>query len=459
MSRRLRVPHTLVLLAGMMVLAWLLTLLLPQGSFQMQPNEHGRDMVVPGSYAVSDERVWLSPWALLTVVPRALEAAQGVIFFVLIIGGVLAVVRRTGAFDALIGRVLELFGGRPFLLVSGGLFVFALASGTIGMAEEYIPFVAILVALCVAMRMDAVAAMGILICGYAIGFGAAAINPFTVLIAQDVAGVPPTSGWPLRVVVLVLFSIVGIHHVWRYARRVMADPSTSLIADLRQDDATVAPTYPAMTGAHRLILLGLLASIVLIVVGIKAWDWYLTELAAVFLALGLFAAVVARLGADETARSFGIGAAELTMTALLIGFARSIALLMEDGQILHTVVHGLSVPLSMVGAELAAVGMLVIQTVLNLFIPSGSGQAFVTMPIMAPIGDLVGVSRQVSVLAFQFGDGLSNMIVPTNPVLMGILGIAGIPYDRWVRFVFPLLLKLTVVAALVLVVAVLIGYQ
>lgn len=459
MIRRLRVPHTLVLLAGMMVLAWLLTWLLPQGSFETLVSDKGHALVVPGTYAEHDERVRLAPWSLLTVVPRAMEAAQGVIFFVLIIGGVLAVIRRTGAFDALIGRVLERYGTRPLPLIIGGLLMFAFASGTIGMAEEYIPFVAILVALCVAMRMDAVAAMGILICGYAVGFGAAPINPFTVLIAQDVAGVEPGSGWGLRVLVLVLFGLVAMHHVWGYARRVMADPTSSLVADLHPKSSAPAPVYPPMTTAHQLILLTLLAGIVLIVVGITVYGWYLTELAAVFLAVGLVSAVIAGLGADETARSFGIGAAELTMTALLIGFARSIALLLEDGQVLHTVVHALSVPLSMVGAELAAVGMLVIQTLLNLFIPSGSGQAYVTMPIMAPLGDIVGVSRQVAVLAFQFGDGLSNMIVPTNAVLMGMLGIAGIPYDRWFRFVFPLLLKLCALGAVVLVVAVLIGYQ
>jgi uncharacterized ion transporter superfamily protein YfcC len=144
-------------------------------------------------------------------------------------------------------------------------------------------------------------------------------------------------------------------------------------------------------------------------------------------------------------------------TALLIGFARSIALLLEDGQVLHTVVNGVAMPLSALPAELSAVGMLLIQSLMNFFIPSGSGQAFATMPIMAPIGDLVGISRQVTVLAYQFGDGFTNMIVPTNPVLMGILGIAGIPYDRWLRFIMPLMLKLLLVCALALVVAVRIG--
>jgi uncharacterized ion transporter superfamily protein YfcC len=146
------------------------------------------------------------------------------------------------------------------------------------------------------------------------------------------------------------------------------------------------------------------------------------------------------------------------MTALLIGFARSIALLMEDGQVLHTIVHGLSIPLSAVGPELAAIGMLITQSVLNLFVPSGSGQAYVTMPLMAPLADVVGLTRQTAVLAYQLGDGLMNMVVPTNPVLMGILGLAGIPYDRWFRFIGPLLLKLLAVSAAFMVIAVWIDY-
>jgi len=202
-----------------------------------------------------------------------------------------------------------------------------------------------------------------------------------------------------------------------------------------------------------------LAALILLVFGIYQYSWYLIELGAMFFALAVLVGIISTLNMNETAKIFGKGASELTATALLIGFARSIALLLEDGEVLHTVVNALATPLSSVGAEFSAVGMLFIQSILNFFIPSGSGQAFVTMPLMAPIGDLVGVSRQISVLAFQFGDGLMNMIVPTNPVLMGILGLAGISYDRWFKFIGPLILKLLVLASIALVVAVWIGYS
>ncbi|MGD9388421.1 MAG: TIGR00366 family protein, partial [Gammaproteobacteria bacterium] len=200
------------------------------------------------------------------------------------------------------------------------------------------------------------------------------------------------------------------------------------------------------------------ATLGLMVYGIAVPKWYILELSAMFLGLALVAGIVGGLGADGTARRFAEGAAELAGTALLIGFARSIALILEDGQVLHTIVNALAAPLQLLGAELAAIGMLLIQTLINFFIPSGSGQAYVTMPLMAPIGDLVGVTRQTAVLAFQFGDGFANMIVPTNPVLMGILGIAGIPYDRWLRFILPLMAKLLVAGSIALVIAVVTGW-
>ncbi len=459
MSKTFRVPHTLVLMFAMMVVALALTWILPAGSFDTELTDTGREMVVPGTFETMDEEApTLSPWALFTVVPRALADAQGIIFFVLIIGGALAVIRQTGAIDALLDRIIARFGNLPSALILVGMLAFGIASATLGMAEEYIPFAAILIALCVAMRMDTVTAIGIMVVGYGIGYGVAVINPFTLLVAQEVAELQPGSGMWYRLSLWVPFFAVGFHHVWRYARRVQADPANSLVADIEAAQPPQPTEQPPLDGRRQLVLLATLGALVALVIGIALFDWYLVELGAVFLVLAIIAGLIGGLKLDGIADSFTRGAAELAGTAILIGFARSIALLLEDGLVLHTIVNALATPLSMVPAELSAVGMLFIQSVLNLFIPSGSGQAFVTMPLMAPIGDLVGVSRQVSVLAFQFGDGFMNMIVPTNPVLMGIIGLAGIPYDRWFRFMFPLIVKLFALGALALMVAVWIGY-
>lgn len=460
MSRpRFQVPHTLVLLFAMIVLAQLATYALPHGAFERETNEVGREEVVAGSYAELGEPAQL-PWhASLTSIPKGFEAAAEIIFFVFIVGGAFAVLRRTGAVDALIGWLLARLAGRPALLVTGGVLLFGIGSSTIGMAEEYLPFIPVLLVLCRGLGFDAITAVGILCVGYGVGYGAAAMNPFTLLIAQDVAGLEPVSGLGFRLALFVVFAAVGVHHVLAYAKRVHASPAASYVADVEAAHPEPSGAHPSFTGTHRLILAVLVGMLVLLVYAIKVWGWYLHEMMALFLGLSILLGIVARLGADTTAKAFCEGAAELTTTALLIGFARSIQVVLDDGQVVDTIVYNLSQPLEALGSAGAGVGMFFFQSLANFFIPSGSGQAYVTMPLMAPLADLVGVSRQVAVLAFQFGDGFTNILVPTNAVLVGILGLAGIPYDRWLRFVLPFMVKMWLLGSVAIVVAVAIGYS
>jgi len=456
---RLKVPHTLVLLYGMIVLAYLLTLLLPAGTFDTVVNEHGRHVVIPGTFSILTDVQNQPVWSIFTVIPRGLEAAQGIIFFVFIIGGALAVIRATGALDAALANLLRHFGGRPALLILIGMTAFAVGSSTIGMAEEYIPLVAILITLCVGMRMDTLSAVAILVVGYGIGYGTAVINPFTVLVAQEVAGLTPVSGYVFRMAMFFPFLAIGFFHVWRYAKAVRADSAHSLVADIPEAQPPQPPEAHDIMMRQKLVLVATLAALVLLVWGITMHEWYLVELGGVFVGLALLTGIIYRMSLDDVAKNFIIGATELTGTALMIGFARSIELMLSDGQVLHTIVNGLSLPLQTLGGELSAIGMLFIQSILNFFIPSGSGQAYVTMPILAPISDIVGVSRQVAVLAYQMGDGFMNMIVPTNAVLMGILGICGIPYSRWLRFIWPLTVQLFIAGSITIVIAITLGYQ
>jgi uncharacterized ion transporter superfamily protein YfcC len=459
MTEKFKVPHTLILLLSMMLVAYIATWLVPQGFFETVTLDNGREAVVAGTYAQSDTQIRLTPMDFLVAIPRALAAAQDVIFFVFIVGGVLSIARATGTIDALIGSLLDKFGEKPHLLIFMVVFCFALASGAIGTAGEYIPFVLILVGLCKAMRLDAMTAVGMVVVGYGIGYGVSAFSPFTVMVAQQVAGLPLYSGLELRLAIFIPFVLIGFHHVWRYAKMVQNDPSKSLTAGLPCPlNNAEATGYPVLSGRHKLILFGLVAAIVSAVWGISQYGWYLYQLGAVFILWGMFTAIVGQLSADTAAERFIDGVKDLATTAILIGIARGIALIMEDGQILHTLVHGMSLPLSHLGAEIAAVGMFIMQSFLNLFIPSGSGQAYVTMPLMAPVGDIIGVNRQIAVLAYQFGDGFSNMIIPTNAVLMGIIGMAGVPYHLWFKFCFPLILKLTAAASIVLVLAVVFDY-
>jgi uncharacterized ion transporter superfamily protein YfcC len=459
MNRPLKVPHTLVLLYFMIMLAYGLTLVLPAGKFESEVNERGQDVVVPGTFEFMPDTVFLSPTSLVTVIPRGLESAQGIIFFVLIIGGALAVIRATGALDAGLASVLKRYGGRPAMLILSAMLAFTVGSSTVGLAEEYIPLAVILVTLCAGMRMDTVVAAGMVVVGFSIGYGTAVMNPFTLLVAQDIAGLAPVSGLGYRLALFLPFFGLGCYHVLRYAKRVREDASRSLVAGLAGAQPQAAPQAEPISRRQALVLVATLAALLIAIWGIRVHHWYFLELGGVFFALAVVCGLLCRMPLDDMATSFIEGAAGLVGTALLIGFARAIEIMLNDGQVLHTIIYGLSRPLLEVGPAVSAIGMLVIQSVLNLFIPSGSGQAYVTMPIMAPIADLAGVSRQVAVLAYQMGDGFMNMIVPTNPVLMSILGSCGIPYSRWLRFIWPLVLQVLALGSVALVAGVLFGYQ
>ena len=451
-----RFPDALVLIFAMIVIAQLATYVVPAGKFERKKID-GRDRVVPGTYQrVEAER--LPTLTCLSAIPKGLEAGGHVIFFVFIVGGVIGVIRATGAIDALIGSAITNLGHRPVFLVAGMVTLFACGSATIGMAEEYMPFIPILVTMCIAMKMDAVVAMGIVYIGAGIGYGSALMNPFTVFIAQDIADLPAGSGWQLRLILLAVCLAIGVHHLMRYARRIWESPELSLVNDIDYSDGYEMPSDTRLTTDRVLILAVFVAGITIFVVGASLWQWYFTELSTIFFLVAIMSVMIGRLHPNLAASKFCHGASELTTTALLIGFARTIQVVLEEGQVIDTVINSIAQPLQQTGPYVTSTGMLMVQSVCNLFIPSGSGQAYVTMPIMAPLSDLTSVSRQTAVLAYQLGDGFTNMIVPTNALLMGMLALGKIPFQRWLRFIVPLLIKLYAVAILTLWIAVAIQY-
>jgi uncharacterized ion transporter superfamily protein YfcC len=461
MNKRSWSFDSLVIIFSIIVIGQLLTYSIPQGSFARegyQDNE-ARQMVVAGSFAYSGEaeRVTLQPWYFLQAIPEGFAAAQDVIFLIFIAGGVIAVLRRSGAIDAFLHKSVNRLGASPWILIGGCLVLFAMGSYTIGMGEEYVPLIPIIVTMSLAMRMDAIVAMGMVWVPYAIGWACAGTNPFGVIIAQNIANVPITSGWALRLFMMIAFLAVAFHHLYRYALRVQRDPSTSLVAHIDYSSGFESPDDIAFTGKRKLVLLVFVAAVIFFVYGASRFAWYINELTAVFLGIGLVTAAIAGITAGETSRTFIKGAAEMTAAALIVGFARTIEVVLSGGQIIDTIINSIANVLTNFGAEAAAVGMLVVQTICNFFIPSGSGQAFVTMPIMSPLATLTGVPQQTAVLAYQFGDGFTNMIVPTSALVMGALALGKIPYGAWVRFVGPLLVKLFAMAIVFLVATVHLG--
>ncbi len=452
---------SLVLIFSFIVVAQLLSYAIPHGSFERAPvpDEPGRSVVVDGTYATlaGDESIVLPPWHFLLAITEGLESAQGIIFLIFLVGGVIAVLRETGAIDAALHGAVERLGKTPWLLIGGCLLLFSIGSFTIGMGEEYVPLVPIIVTMSLAMRMDAIVAMGMVWIPYGIGWGCAGINPFGVLIAQNIADVPLTSGWAFRLAIMFVFLAVAFHHIYRYAMRVQKDPSTSLVAHIDYSVGFQVPADMAMTGRRLAVLAVFVLGLCGFVFGVSEYHWYIAELNAIFLAIGIAAALIARMPAAETSRIFIEGAATMTPAALLVGFARTIEVVLTDGQIIDTIVHSIAGLLEGLPAEASALGMLVVQSVCNFFIPSGSGQAFVTMPIMSPLATLTGVPQQTAVLAYQFGDGFTNMIVPTSALVMGALALGKVPYAAWFRFVGPLLLKIFALCAVFLVLSMHLG--
>ncbi|NNC78396.1 MAG: YfcC family protein [Woeseiaceae bacterium] len=461
MGKRAWSIDSLVLIVAFIVIAQLLTYVIPQGEFERvpYPENPSRSMVVAGTYApaTSDETTVLPPWHFLLAVSDGFADAQQIIFLVFIVGGVIAILRKSGAIDAGLHRAVAKIGSKPWIMITGCLLLFSIASYTIGMGEEYVPLVPIIVSMCLAMRMDAIVAMAIVWVPYGIGWACAGTNPFGVLIAQDLAGVALTSGWGVRFAMMAVFLALAFHHIYRYARQVQQDPSASLVRDVDYSTGFEAPSDVEMTGRRIAILFVFAAGLIVFVSGVAIYGWYIAELNAIFLAIGLMAAVICGESAGNVSRTFISGAADMTAAALLIGFARTIETVLSDGQIIDTMIYGIASVLEGTGPEVSALGMLGVQTVTNFFIPSGSGQAFVTMPIMAPLATLTDVPQQTAVLAYQFGDGFTNMIIPTSALVMGALALGRVPYTAWVRFVWPLLVKIFVVAALFLVASVHVG--
>jgi uncharacterized ion transporter superfamily protein YfcC len=446
---------SLALIFSFIVVAQLLSYVIPHGEFERQPypDNPNRSMVVGGTYegVSAEDEVTIAPWHFLLAIPKGMEAGQDIIFLIFLVGGVIAILRKSGAIDAALHGAVARLGKSPWILIAGCLLLFSVGAYTIGMGEEYVPLVPIIVTMSLAMRMDAIVAMGMVWVPYGIGWACAGTNPFGVIIAQNIAGVPLMSGSGARFVMMLAFLGIAFHHLYRYAMRVQRDPSTSLVAHVDYSTGFEAPDDISMSGQRIAVLAVFILGIIGFVYGAKQFGWYIAELNAVFLGIGIITALISRMSPSDTSQTFLKGAAGMTAAALIVGFARTIEVVLSDGQIIDSIIHGIASLLEGMPAEISAVGMLAVQTVCNFFIPSGSGQAFVTMPIMSPLATLTDVPQQVAVLAYQFGDGFTNMVVPTSALVMGALALGKVPYTAWLRFVGPLLLKIFALAIVFLI--------
>jgi uncharacterized ion transporter superfamily protein YfcC len=424
---KLKVPHTFVLLFALVVLAAMATYFLPAGEY-LRTEVGGRKLVDPESY----RPIPAHPAGLGDVFlawPRGLAATASIVFYIFIIGGAFGVLQATGALDALIAGVVAAARGRGEVILPALMFLFALGGGTIGMAEETLPFLPGLVLLARRLGYDEVVGGAIARVGAGAGFSGAFMNPFTVGVGQAIAGLPLFSGMTYRLIVWFVLTTVTIVYVSWYARRhriavAPADPS--------------APAAVRLGGRQAGVLLILLAAFVLLAVGCLRWEWGLLELSGLFIAVGLLGGLVGGLGADGTAEEFLKGAAGFAGAALVVGLARGVLVIFDAARVTDGILHAMAEAVRGLPAGATVAGIYVVQIVLSYIVPSGSGQAALSLPILTPLADLTGVTRQTSVLAYQFGDGFSNIFTPTQGYFMAGLALIGVPWTRWAKFLWPL---------------------
>jgi uncharacterized ion transporter superfamily protein YfcC len=443
-SRKIRLPHTLVLIYAMVILTVVATWIIPGGQYQ-RVEKDGRTVAVAGTFSFTSR----SPQGLgaLFVSPvRGFIDAAAIIAVVFVVGGAFSIIQKTGAVMAFIHNLALRFGQSKALralLIPATMIVFSLGGAVFGMCEETMPFILVFVPLALSLGYDSIVGVAIPFVGAASGFAGAFFNPFTVAIAQGIAGLPTYSGMGYRMIIWALGTAMAIIFVMRYAARVRKDPrySPTFEEDLERRkklQLNLSPTeLVQLTPAHKRVLFLFLAGMALLVFGILRFKWYINEIAGLFLALGVVSGFVGRLKAEDMARSFVDGARDMVNAALIIGCARAILVVATDGKILDTTLYAMSRAISHVHPVLSAQMMFISQCVINFFVHSGTAQAALTMPIMAPLGELVGLTRQTSVFAFQLAEYI-NPILPTSGVTMGVLGLAQLRWEKWAKWLLPL---------------------
>lgn len=407
----------------------------------------GRDVVVAGTYHHVDRQP-VGPFEALVAIPKGLAAAGSVVFLVFLVGGAFTVVDETGALRQAVGWLVRRLENRETWLIPIVSLAFAAGGALENMSEEIIALVPVLLLVTRRLGFDALTAVAISLGAAGVGAAFSPINPFQVQIAQKLAGVPLLSGFAFRSCVLAVALAGWIVGTWRHAARTRGVP------DEHSDAAT---STIALDASRATILVLVILTFVVFVYGVMRLGWDFDQMSALFFAMGAAAGLIGGLGPGGTAQAFVTGFASMAYAAMLIGFARAIFVVLDQGRIIDTIVNAMVTPLQSLPVTLSALGMLIVQAAVHGPVPSVSGQAVLTMPVLVPMSDLIGLSRQVVILAFQYGAGLTELLTPTNGALMAVTAAAGVKYGDWLEFAVPLFAALLGLGAMAIVVAIAIG--
>ena len=449
---RFKLPNTYVIIAAIIILSAVMTWFVPGGQYVKAED---------GSLTYEAVDSVPQTWQVFTAIYHGFVKQAGIIIFILVVGGAFWLLNATGAVEAGIKRFIVRIGNRDILVLVALTILFSLAGAVFGMSEETIPFVGIVVPLAISMGYDAFMGMLVVYVASNVGFSSAFLNPFTVGIAQGMADLPLFSGMGYRLFCWALLTLLLVVFVVIYARTLrqaqdpkpFGEPAEPPVGEPAEPPAlrqAQGPEVEPLTRRQTWILIVLLLTVVALIVGVTCFEWYMPEITGLFLAMGIICAIIAGFDSDRTVKELMTGAKDILSAALVVGFASGIIVILQDGKVVDSVLHAMQEGLEGGGKLGSLSAMYGIQSVINFIIPSATAKAAITIPIMAPFADMTGVSRQAMVLAFQFGDGFTNMITPTSGVLVAALAMARIPYSKWVRWIWKMVLALLVIGLLLL---------
>ncbi len=456
---KFKAPNTYFLIFSIIIITAVLTWIIPSGEYN-RSTMNGREVVIAGSFhSVESNPQGIGAILMAPIRGFTNKSAALIVGFVLIVGGVFAVLAKTRAIDAAIMAVAKAHDRSPIieiLYIPIFMVIFSLGGGSFGMGEEVILFILIFVPLTLALGYDSIVGVAIPFVGAGAGFAGAFLNPFTIGIAQQIADLPLFSGIGYRLISWVICTAVAIAFVMIYAAKIKKHPEKSLTFDMDEEKRKNLhigdlENFKGVSKSHKLALYTFALGMVGMVIGVLKYQWYIEEICAVFFLTGILVGIVGRLSIKEFTDAFVAGAKDMVGTALIIILARGILIVAEDGRIIDTMLFGLSNSIKNLHPIISSQAMFIIHSIINFFVPSGSAKAALTMPIMIPLADIVGVTRQTAVLAFQFGDGFSNMIIPTSGITMGVLTLAGISWEKWARWIIPLEIIFLIVGFILLI--------
>lgn len=476
--KNFKIPHVFIFLFWIIILCSLLTYFIPSGSFERTTKDFGsmtRTVVVPDSYEqvpkhyslkasligeeIEGKSTPVSVLGVLEAIPKGLGDSAVLVFYVFIIGALITLIQHTGAINAFLFKLIAKFQNKPKRLIFLIYIVIFSGASFMGIASSTIAFIPIFLFLSKKLGYDRVFGVALLMIPLFLGWASGVTNPFTVQIAQIIAELPIGSGIGLRFLLYFFLATTGFYFLVRYGDSVKKNPSLSLMKDdLFELEEFGAFEQVQLERKYIYIIIFFVLAYISVLVAVQTIGWGLIEMSACFIGVTIIIAKLAGMTGDEAMAAFTKGLQIMIVPALVVGVARGISVVLQEGMIIDTLIHHASTTLLSMPKIAAAEGMLIFQSTLNFLIPSASGQALVSMPLMTPMSDLLGISRQTAVLAFILGDGLSNLIIPTNGVLMAMLGLARVPFEKWFKLVLPVFIVTIIIAFIFIAVAVVTGY-